>query len=238
MSRPSCAQAARRVLVIEDEPDMARLLCLHLAEMPAVVQAISDGISGLQAAQQRGPWDLIVLDLRLPGLGGLDVCRALRQAGDPVPILMLTARGAELDRVLGLELGADDYLTKPFAMEELLARVEVLGRRNGSAPEAPEPVLRVGAISMDVAKRRVTRGDERVELSPREFEVLTVFMREPGRTFSRDEICERIWEREHEYDTRTVEIFVMRLRKKLDRPGTESVIGTVRGVGYVMQTSK
>lgn len=112
----------RRVLVIEDEPDMAELLSLHLAELPAQVQAAGDGLLGLQAAQQQGPWDLIVLDLRLPGLGGLDVCRALRQAGDRVPILMLTARGAELDRVLGLELGADDYLTKPFSVLELAAR--------------------------------------------------------------------------------------------------------------------
>ena len=121
-------------------------------------------------------------------------------------------------------------------MEELLARVEVLGRRGGK-PE-PEAVLWVGDLCMDTVKRRVARGDERIELSPRELEVLQVFMREPGRTFSRDEICERIWEREHEYDTRTVEIFIMRLRKKLDRPGQESVIGTVRGVGYVMQASR
>lgn len=145
---------------------------------------------------------------------------------------MLTARTEIGDRVAGLRAGADDYLTKPFALEELLARVQALGRR--AAADSDGSVISIGGLQIDVTSRRVTRGGERVELSPREFEVLLIFAREPGRTFSRDEICERIWEREHEYDTRTVEIFIMRLRKKLDRPGSESVIVTVRGVGYVM----
>jgi DNA-binding response OmpR family regulator len=146
---------------------------------------------------------------------------------------MLTARSEIGDRVAGLRAGADDYLTKPFALEEFLARVQALGRRETT--EAPSGALVNGDLAIELTHRRVTRGGERVELSPREFEVLRIFMQEPGRTFTRDEICERIWEREHEYDTRTVEIFIMRLRKKLDRPAEESLIATVRGVGYVMR---
>ncbi|MCB1134389.1 MAG: response regulator transcription factor, partial [Verrucomicrobiae bacterium] len=142
------------------------------------------------------------------------------------------ARSEIGDRVAGLKAGADDYLTKPFALEELLARVEALGRRGGAVEN--QTVLQSGEICLDVAKRRVTRKGERVDLSPRELEVLQIFLQEPGRTFSRDEICERIWEREHEYDTRTVEIFIMRLRKKLGA----NVITTVRGVGYVMEVTE
>jgi DNA-binding response OmpR family regulator len=222
------------ILLVEDEPHLAGQVSRALLRAGHTVGIAGDGPAAL-AALSGGRFDLVVLDVNLPGCDGFEVLGRIRQSGLPLRVLMLTARSEVGDRVAGLKAGADDYLTKPFAMEELLARIDVLGRRNGSAAELPEPVLRVGGIRMDVAKRRVTRGDERVELSPREFEVLTVFMREPGRTFSRDEICERIWEREHEYDTRTVEIFIMRLRKKLDRPGTDSVIGTVRGVGYVMQ---
>lgn len=222
------------ILLVEDEPQLAGQVSRALVRAGHSVVMAGDGPGALETLTARR-FDLVLLDVNLPGCDGFEVLARIRQAGLPLRVLMLTARSEVGDRVAGLKAGADDYLTKPFALEELLARVDVLGRRNGSAPETRDPVLRVGPVSMDVAKRRVTRGDERVELSPREFEVLSVFMHEPGRTFSRDEICERIWEREHEYDTRTVEIFIMRLRKKLDRPGTESVIGTVRGVGYVMQ---
>jgi DNA-binding response OmpR family regulator len=220
------------ILLVEDEEQLAALVHRALARAGHAVSTVGDGHKALKMATATH-YDLILLDVNLPGIDGFEILHKIRAASLPVRVLMLTARSEIGDRVAGLKAGADDYLTKPFAMEELLARVDVLGRRGG-APE-PEAVLRVGDLCMDTVKRRLSRGENRVELSPREFEVLQVFMREPGRTFSRDEICERIWEREHEYDTRTVEIFIMRLRKKLDRPGEESAIGTVRGVGYVMR---
>ena len=174
----------------------------------------------------------ILVDVGLPGMNGIETLIRIREIYPMLPVIMLTGLNDAETAVQALRAGADDYLTKPFAMEELLARVEVLGRRN-VAPET-EIVFRVGDLCMDMSKRKVSRGGVKVDLSPREFEVLHVFMREPGRAFSRDEICERIWEREHEYDTRTVEIFIMRLRKKLDRPNEESVIRTIRSVGYMM----
>lgn len=180
-------------------------------------------------------FDLVLLDVNLPGFDGFEVLARIRASRIPVRVLMLTARSEVGDRVAGLKGGADDYLTKPFAMEELLARVIVLGRRT-TAAEANH-VLRAADLCMDVDKRRLSRGTEKIELSPREFEILQILMREPGRAFSRDEICERIWEREHEYDTRTVEIFIMRLRKKLDRPNQDSVIRTIRSVGYMINPS-
>ncbi len=219
------------ILLVEDEPQLASQVSRALVRAGHTVDTAGDGPSAIDAVTGKR-FDLVVLDVNLPGFDGFEVLRRVRRAGLPVRVLMLTARSEIGDRVAGLKGGADDYLSKPFAMEELLARVDALGRRGPGPAGSAEPVLRVGPLCMDVAKRRVLRGEEKIELSPREFEVLSVFMREPGRTFSRDEICERIWAREHEYDTRTVEIFIMRLRKKLDRPGSESVIGTVRGVGY------
>jgi len=220
------------ILLVEDEPQLAEQVSRALVRAGHEVRTAGDGPSALKEVTG-SRWDLVVLDVNLPGFDGFELLSRIRAARIPVRVLMLTARSEVGDRVAGLKAGADDYLTKPFALEELLARVDVLGRRN-VAPE-PDIVYRVGDLCMDMGKRRVSRGDKRIELSPREFEVLQVFVREPGRTFSRDEICERIWEREHEYDTRTVEIFIMRLRKKLDRPGEESVIRTIRSVGYMIK---
>jgi DNA-binding response OmpR family regulator len=219
------------IVLVEDEPQLSQHVARSLSSAGHTVRVAGDGQAALREVGC-GRCDLVVLDVNLPGMDGFEVLRRMREGGLPVRVLMLTARSEVGDRVAGLKAGADDYLTKPFAMEELLARVEVLGRRSPSADA--DAVLRIGDLVMDTVKRRVSRGGERIELSPREFEVLEVFMREPGRTFSRDEICERIWEREHEYDTRTVEIFIMRLRRKLDRTGEESRIRTVRSVGYVM----
>ena len=197
-----------------------------------MASAKHDGAVGLQAALDDPP-DLIVLDLNLPGLDGLSVLAGLRQAGSPARILILTARGEVDDRVKGLKAGADDYLAKPFSLDELIARVEALGRR-GATPSAAD-LLKVADLHLDVQHRRVTRGGAAIALSPREFDVLQVLMQEPGRVFSRTELCERVWQRDHEYDTRTVEIFITRLRKKVDSGFPFALIHTLRFVGYTVR---
>jgi DNA-binding response OmpR family regulator len=221
-----------RIQVVEDEPDLARHIVAALSTMGHSVTVSHDGAIALREALISSP-DLIVLDLNLPSLDGLSVLQQLREKQCPSRVIILTAQGDVEHRVKGLKAGADDYLTKPFVMDELLARIEVLGRR-GIAIEANN-ILRVADLVMDVAARRIIRSGERIEISPREFDVLQILMREPGRTFSRDEICGRIWEREHQYDTRTVEIFIMRLRRKLDFGGKPALIHTVRGLGYRLQ---
>ena len=218
-----------KILLVEDEAKLAAHVGLALERQGHEVRIINDGAEAIDAALKT-PFQLIVLDVNLPGADGLEVLRRVRQASLPVRVLMLTARSEIGDRVAGLKAGADDYLSKPFALEELLARVEVLWRR--AAGVEPSDVLTAQDVRMDVRQRRLWRGGEEVAVSPREFEVLQVLMQEPGRTFSRDEICERIWNREHEYETRTVEIFIMRLRKKLDDGRSETLIETVRGAGY------
>lgn len=217
-----------RILVVEDEPQLAAQLTRALTRADHVVEALHDGEQGLAAAK-KGGYDLIVLDVNLPKTDGFTVLRSLRDAHNHTRVLMLTARSEVGDRVIGLKSGADDYLTKPFAMDELLARIEVLGRRTATPDNVV--LLEVADLRMDVIGHKLTRAGEAVALSPREFELLRIFMQEPGRTFSREEICERIWEREHEYDTRTVEIFIMRLRKKV----ADDLIQTIRGVGYVLR---
>ena len=217
------------ILVVEDEPELARHVASALTRNGHFTTVKHDGQEALDAALAKPP-DLIVLDLNLPSLNGFQILKRLRKAQCPSRVLILTAHGEVENRIKGLNAGADDYLAKPFSMDELVARVNVLGRRGGMLVESD--YLRAGNVVMDIPQRRVTRSGERVELSPREFEVLQIFMKEPGRVFTRAEICERIWQREHQYDTRTVEIFIMRLRKKLEVEEGASMIQTVRGVGY------
>src|SRR5206468_5168287 len=161
------------------------------------------------------------------------VLNRLRESQCPARVLILTARGQVEDRVKGLKAGADDYLAKPFSMDELMARIEAIGRR-GATPSAAD-LLKVADLHMDVQHRRVTRAGKAIALSPREFDVLQVLMQEPGRAFSRTELCERVWQRDHEYDTRTVEIFITRLRKKVDSGFLAPLIHTLRGVGYAIR---
>ena len=223
-----------KILVVEDEPQLAGHVVRALEAQGHEAGRAKDGIEALQMLSA-DHHEVIVLDVNLPGCDGFEVLRRMRRAGQTARVIMLTARTEIADRVQGLKSGADDYLTKPFAMEELLARVQALGRRGATAE--PADVLRAADISFDLRSRKVTRGGEPVALSPREMEVLQVLLAEPGRTFSRDEICERIWQREHEYDTRTVEIFIMRLRRKLDDGRAEPLIETVRGAGYRLRRS-
>lgn len=222
-----------RLLVIEDQPEISRHICTALAAAGHEVAACHDGVSGLKQALATQP-DLIVLDVQLPGMDGFSVLEQLRARHCSSRVIILTAQGSMEHRLRGLQSGADDYLGKPFVMDELLARVGLLTHR-AAATRAPVDVLKHADLVLEVASRRVTRGGERIEVSPREFDLLRILMSEPGRTFSRDEICERIWEREHQHDTRTVEIFIMRLRKKLDFGGRSTLIQTVRGTGYRLQ---
>jgi DNA-binding response OmpR family regulator len=222
-----------RILVIEDETQLARHITSALTRLGHVAGARHAGPAGLQAALEDPP-DLVVLDLNLPGLDGLSVLGRLRRDGCPARVLILTARGDVEHRVKGLNAGADDYLAKPFSLDELVARVEALGRR-GATPTAAD-LLKVADLHMDVQRRRVTRAGRVVALSPREFDVLQVLMQEPGRVFSRTELCERVWQRDHEYDTRTVEIFITRLRKKVDSAFALPLIHTLRSVGYTVRS--
>jgi DNA-binding response OmpR family regulator len=222
-----------RILVIEDEAQLARHITRALERHGHVASAQNDGTNGLRAALGESP-DLIVLDLNLPGLDGMSLLARLRAASSPARVLILTARGEVEHRVKGLKAGADDYLAKPFSLDELVARVEALGRR-GASPTAAD-LLKVGDLQMDVQHRRVSRAGRPVALSPREFDVLQVLMQEPGRVFSRTELCERVWQRDHQYDTRTVEIFIARLRKKVDTGFAAPMIHTLRSVGYTVRS--
>lgn len=217
-----------RVLIVEDEVPLARHIATALLEEGHDPTMVHDGAEALGMAE-RSLFDLVLLDVMLPGLDGFEFVRRLRAHGITSRVLMLTARGEWQDRVEGLQLGADDYLSKPFAMQELLARVRALGRRYA---EAPALALQVGELRLNLENQEVFRGEHRLELSVRELGLLKVLMREPGRVFTRTELCERVWEREHEYDTKLVEVFVARLRKKIGEP---AMIHTVRHVGYTLR---
>jgi DNA-binding response OmpR family regulator len=217
-----------RILVVEDEVRLSRHIASALAEAGHDPVVIHDGKAGWHEAAEAS-FDLIVLDVGLPQMDGFEVLRRLRAQHVTSRVLILTARGQVSDRITGLQLGADDYLAKPFAMQELVARVRALGRRYA---EEPALNLRVGDLTLDLVNHDVYREARRIELSTRELMLLKVLMREPGRVFTRTELCERVWEHEHEYDTKLVEVFIGRLRKKIGDP---PLIHTVRLVGYTVR---
>ncbi|WP_251878749.1 heavy metal response regulator transcription factor [Achromobacter sp. Marseille-Q4954] len=220
-----------RILVIEDEPKLADYLKKGLSEQSHVVDLARDGVDGLHLALE-GVYDLIVLDVMLPGVDGFGVLAAVREQKD-TPILMLTARDAVEDRVRGLEGGADDYLVKPFAFSELLARVQALLRRGRSQ----EPtLLRLADLELDLARRRAQRGGRRLDLTAKEFNLLALLLRRQGQVLSRTTLAEQVWDMNFDSDTNVIDVAVRRLRSKLDDPYDTNLLHTVRGMGYVLES--
>jgi DNA-binding response OmpR family regulator len=225
----------RKVLVIEDERDIAELVALHLNDINCEVTLAADGHEGMRLAFARS-WDLVILDLRLPGPDGLSICRALRRDSSYVPILMMTSKSSELDRVLGLELGADDYVTKPFSVSELMARVKAIFRRVESLEKrfpAGAESLTIGPLKIYTTGRQVTIEEEPVPLTAREFDLLLHFARHPGHVFSRASLLDSVWGYGHEGYEHTVNSHINRLRAKIEPdPSKPEYIVTVWGVGY------
>ncbi|HEX9800300.1 MAG TPA: response regulator transcription factor [Thermoanaerobaculia bacterium] len=219
-----------RVLIVEDDESMSVALRDGFVSEGYDVRLVKDGESGLDAARREPP-DLLVLDVMLPKKTGLDVCRELRGAGSQIPIIMLTARGQELDKVVGLRAGADDYVTKPFGFLELVARVEALLRRTGGA--SPDGPVRFGDIELDIRRHRATRGGDELELTAREFRLLAYFLRHRGEVVSREQLLDAVWEYRHAPLTRTVDMHVAKLRKKIEPdPHAPRFLLTVHGIGY------
>ena len=226
----------KSVLIVEDDQDIAHLVALHLNDIDCEVETVADGRTGLERAQDGGH-DLIILDLMLPGIDGLEICRRVRSRADYTPILMLTARTSEFDRVLGLELGADDYLTKPFSVLELVARVKALFRRMealASQDELAENApLRVGDLSIEPDKRSVEVRGQAVQLTAKEFDLLLHFARYPGRVFTRAQLLDQVWGYGHEGYEHTVNSHINRLRAKIEEdPAKPRYVLTVWGIGY------
>jgi DNA-binding response OmpR family regulator len=229
----------RKVLVIEDERDIAELLALHLKDLNCRVTLAPDGHEGMRQAFAR-QWDLVILDLRLPGPDGLSICRALRKESNYVPILMLTSKSSELDRVLGLEIGADDYVTKPFSVSELMARVKAIFRRLESLEKRfpnKSDNLKVGPLEIDSAGRQVSVHGKPLSLTAREFDLLQHFARHPGCVFNRAQLLDSVWGYGHDGYEHTVNSHINRLRAKIERdPAEPGLIVTVWGVGYKLET--
>jgi DNA-binding response OmpR family regulator len=226
----------RNVLVIEDQRDIARLIRLHLQDLSCNVTLRFDGDSGLAEAEAKS-WDLIILDLMLPGLDGLEICRRLRNPARYTPIMMVTAKATEIDRVLGLELGADDYLTKPFSVLELVARVKALFRRLEALAENSSPAskhaIRSGDLVINPEKREVSLGGKAVNLTAKEFDLLLHFARNRGRVYSRLQLLDAVWGYGHDGYEHNVNCHINRLRAKIEKnPAQPRYILTVRSVGY------
>ncbi|MEV0174731.1 response regulator transcription factor [Streptomyces sp. NPDC050803] len=230
MEQQQHPQTGARVLVVDDDPTVAEVVSGYLDRAGYVVDRAGDGPDALARAAAHWP-DLVVLDLMLPGMDGLEVCRRMRGRG-PVPVIMLTARGDEDDRILGLEVGADDYVTKPFSPRELVLRVESVLRRARPAQQPPASVLHAAGLSVDPAARRAVKEGVELALTIREFDLLTFFVRHPGRVFSREDLMREVWGWDFG-DLSTVTVHVRRLRGKVeDDPARPRLIQTVWGVGY------
>lgn len=231
----------RRVLIVEDNHDLAELVALHLKDLGCEVQLAADGTMGFRQAQA-SDFDAVILDLMLPGMQGLELCRRLRAHERYIPILMLTAKSSEMDRVAGLEIGADDYITKPFSMPELIARVKAIFRRAerlSKTDRAPSKPITAGDLVIDAVKHAVTIAGQPVELTAKEFELLAHFARNPGRVYTRSQILDLVWGHGHAGYEHTVNSHINRLRSKIERePTRPRYVLTVWGVGYKFNDSR
>jgi len=223
----------KKILLVDDDPTLVEGLSYSLKREGYEVAVAADGLRALECVREEQP-DLVILDIMLPQLDGFEVCRILRAAGAKVPILMLTAKTEEVDKVVGLELGADDYLTKPFGLRELVARIRALLRRAQMLKEAAQDeVLHYGDLEINISSRTVRRGDLLLELSPKEFDLLAFLAKNRGQVFSRDALLERVWGHDWVGDPRTVDVHIRWLREKIELdPANPRRILTVRGVGY------
>jgi len=225
---------SRTILVVDDEPILRETLAEALEADGFRVVTAADGREALSRFRERQP-DLVVLDLMLPELSGIEVCRIIR-AESGVPIVMLTAKSSELDKVVGLELGADDYVTKPFSLRELSARIRALLRRSEQLAEAPTPPVELGLLTVDLAGHRLLRDGERVPLKPKVFELLAYLLRHPGQVLTREQLLEHVWGYDYAGETRTVDVHVHWLRAAIEPdPAAPVYLHTVRGVGYVFR---
>ena len=220
-----------RILVVEDDRKVASFIRKGLEEEGHAVEVAGDGAAAIERATDGAPWDLVVLDVMLPKGDGFGVLKALRQEGLRMPVLMLTARDAVSDKVTGLDLGADDYLSKPFAFEEFLARVRALLRRGGGGPA---PVLRLADLTLDPSSREVRRGGS-IELTAREHTLLDYFLRNAGRVLTRPMLAQHVWGLDFDPESNVVDVYVGYLRRRIEGPGERRLLHTVRGVGYVLK---
>ena len=222
-----------KILLVEDEEKLARFVELELTHEGYAVEKAFDGRAGLEMAEGGG-YDLLLLDIMLPGLNGLEVLRRLRREGSSVPVIMLTARDAVMDKVTGLDMGADDYVTKPFSIEELLARIRAALRKQ-TVQKKEDSLLSCADLTVDVSRHRVTRGGKEIELTGREFSLLQFFMENKTIVLSRDQLLEKVWGYDYLGETNVVDVYVRYLRGKIDEGFEPKLLQTVRGVGYVLR---
>ncbi|MBM7586143.1 DNA-binding response OmpR family regulator [Bacillus pakistanensis] len=228
-----------KILIVEDEEKIARVLELELTHEGYEVVKVMDGFEGLTIFREQS-FDLVLLDIMLPGMNGIELLRRIRSKDSVTPVLLLTAKDSVEDKVAGLDLGANDYITKPFQIEELLARVRAALRvkLKSSEPEFDESLLQIADLKLNVSTREVTRGEDEIELTPREFDLLAYLMKHPKQVLNREQILDGVWGYDYYGDTNVVDVYIRYLRNKMDKPYKEGLIHTIRGVGYVMKESK